>query len=250
VSSSIDDLLYGIADGSVHVADLSNPLSERTPMIELPPPYENAPGWTLREMARYDERGQAWYWNAFEGSEHMGTHFDAPVHWFTGRDGENVGSITGDKLIGPAVVIDRREQAAADPDYLLEVADVEAAGPLQPGTWLLLRTGWSARHDDPAAFLNGSSWPGVTVECSQYLASLPELRGYGCEHVGIDWGRAYELDPMYPMHHYLLGAGKYGLASLGDLSALPERGAALVVAPMRIAGGSGAPTRVYALVPR
>jgi kynurenine formamidase len=247
--SPLDALLYGLQDGSVRVLDLSNPLTESTPMIALPEPYEDAPGWTLTEMARYDERGQAWYWNRFQGSEHMGTHFDAPVHWFTGRDGHDVGQITGAELVGPAVVVDRREEASRDPDDLLEIADVEALGPLPEGAWLLLRTGWSERHDDAQAFLNGSSWPGVSVECSRYLSELPGLRGYGCEQVGIDWGRAYELDPVYPMHHYLLGAGKYGLASLGDLGEVPERGAVLVPAPMRIAGGSGAPTRVYALVP-
>lgn len=250
MAAVLADLLDAIGTSDVGVVDLTSPLTPRTPMIDLPPPYENAPGWSLETLARYDERGESWYWNSFSGSEHMGTHFDAPVHWFTGRDGEDVGVIPGSKLVGSAVVLDRREEAERDPDYLVEIDDVRALGDLPDGGWLLLRTGWSARHEDPEAFVNGSRWPGVSVECARWLAHETPLRGYGCEHVGIDAGRAYELDPIYPMHHYMLGAGKYGLASLADLGELPERGAVLVVAPLRIAGGSGAPTRVYAFVPR
>jgi kynurenine formamidase len=249
VAAVLADFVAAVAAGDIRVLDLTSPLTAQTPMIDLPPQYENAPGWSLTTLARYDERGENWYWNSFSGSEHMGTHFDAPVHWITGRDGEDVGVIPGSKLIGPAVVLDRREETERDPDYLVEIDDVRSLGELPDGGWLLLRTGWSARHGDPEAFVNGSSWPGVSAECARFLAQETSLRGYGCEHVGIDSGRAYELDPMYPMHYYMLGAGKYGLASLADLSALPERGAALVVAPLRIEGGSGAPTRVYALVP-
>jgi kynurenine formamidase len=244
----LEGLVSSLATGAVRVVDLTSPLTERTPMIGLPPPYENAPGWSMTTLACYDERGENWYWNSFSGSEHMGTHFDAPVHWITGRDGEDVGSIPGAKLIGPAVVLDRVAEAERDPDYLVEIEDVEALGELPADGWLLLRTGWSERHTDPERFLNGSSWPGVSVECSRYLTNETPLRGYGCEQVGIDWGRAYEMDPPYPMHYYMLGAGKYGLASLADLGQLPERGAVLIVAPLRIAGGSGAPVRVYALV--
>jgi kynurenine formamidase len=249
VAAVLADFVAAVAAGDIRVLDLTSPLTSRTPMIDLPPQYENAPGWSLTTLARYDERGENWYWNSFSGSEHMGTHFDAPVHWITGRDGEDVGVIPGAKLIGPAVVLDRREETERDSDYLVEIEDVRSLGELPDGGWLLLRTGWSARHADPDAFVNGSSWPGVSADCARWLAQETPLRGYGCEHVGIDSGRAYELDPMYPMHYYMLGAGKYGLASLADLSALPERGAALVVAPLRIEGGSGAPTRVYALVP-
>src|SRR4051812_22612229 len=157
-------------DGGVRVVDLTSPLTAETPMIDLPAEFENAPGWSLDALARYDERGPNWYWNSFSGSEHMGTHFDAPVHWITGRGGEDVGAVPGSKLIGPAVVLDRREEAERDPDHLVEIDDVRALGDLPEGGWLLLRTGWSARHEDPEAFVNDSRWPGVSVECARWLA--------------------------------------------------------------------------------
>lgn len=256
-SSVIGRLLGALADGSVRVVDLSHPLSERTPMIDLPDPLVNAPGWSLETIARYDENGPTFYWNSFRGSEHMGTHFDAPVHWITGRDGKDMGQIAGSELIGPAVVLDRTREAEGDRDYLLTVDDVrafqDAHGPLPDGGWLLLRTGWERHHDDPAAFTPsddaGSHWPGVDPECARYLADETPLRGFGTEQVGIDAGGAYAFEPPYPVHYHLLGAGKYGLASLANLAELPTTGALLVVAPLRIAGGSGSPARVYAIVP-
>jgi kynurenine formamidase len=249
-------VIDAVAAGNVRVVDLSHPLSGTTPMIQLPDPLVDAPGWTLQPIAQYDEAGPMFYWNSFEGSEHMGTHFDAPVHWITGRDGLDVSNIPPTHLVGPAFVIDRTAQATADADYLLTVDDVrdfEAEhGRLPKGSWLLFHTGWSARHDDPSAFVNasddGSHWPGMDVECARYLAEKTQIRGYGVEHIGIDAGMGHMLDPMYPAHHFLLGAGKYGLASLANLDHVPASGAVIIAAPLRIVGGSGSPTRVFALV--
>jgi kynurenine formamidase len=257
-SAVLADLVAALAEGAVGVVDLTHPLSERTPVIELPEQFAATPGFRRHELSRYDERGPAWYWNAFESAEHVSTHFDAPVHWVTGRDGDDVASVPPARLIGPAAVIDRSAEAAADPDYLLEVDDVRAFesehGPLPADGWLLLRSGWSARHDDRDAFLNteetGPHWPGPSPGLARWLAEETELLGFGSEAVGIDAGIAHSFDPIYPAHHYLLGAGKYGLASLANLDRLPPTGAVVVAAPLRIEGGSGSSMRALALVPR
>jgi kynurenine formamidase len=255
----LGQLLGALGDGSVEVIDLSHVLSGRTPMIALPPPFVNAPGWSLEELCAYDDRGPNWRWNAFHGTEHQGTHFDAPVHWVTGRGGRDVSQIPAAELIGPAVVIDRTREIAADPDYLLTRGDVEAFaaehGPLPDGGWLLYRTGWSARAEDSAAFLNMDEsgqphWPGVETGCARWLAEETPVRGFGTEQVGTDAGLAHAFDPPFPCHHYMLGAGKFGLASLGNLERLPPTGAVLVPAPLRIEDGTGSPARVLALVER
>lgn len=253
----LSDLVDGVASGAVSVVDLMHPLSERTPMISLPPPLVDSPGWKLHEISRYDERGPIFWWNWFEGSEHMGTHFDAPVHWITGRDGLDTSQILGADLIAPVVVIDRAKEVERDPEYLLDVEDVEAFeadyGPLPTG-WLLMRTGWGRRFDDADEFVlrdeHGTRWPGMTTECARYLAEETALRGYGSEQIGIDAGAAHDFDPPYPAHHYLLGAGKFGLASLANLEQLPPVGSVLIPAPLRIVNGTGSPCRVYALVPK
>jgi kynurenine formamidase len=183
----------------------------------------------------------------------VGTHLDAPIHWISGRDGEDVGSVPPERLIGAAAVIDKSAEAVKDPDYLLTVADVEAweaeHGPLPEGGWLLLRTGWDARADDEEAFLNGGRTPGPDADCARFLATERPIVGFGVETVGTDAGAAGGFDPPFPVHNFLLGAGKYGLTQLANLAQLPPTGALIVVAPLRLVGGTGSPSRVFALVP-
>ena len=155
------------------------------------------------------------------------------------------------------MVLDATGHAAADPDFLLEIAHVQAFqdahGPL-PAGWLLYRTGWDARSADQAAFLNadetGPHTPGISVECARWLAEETPLIGVGVETVGTDAGAAHSFDPPFPCHSFLLGAGKYGLTQLANLARLPTTGTVLITAPLPIVGGSGSPARVLALVPR
>jgi kynurenine formamidase len=256
--TALSALVDALAAGSVEVVDLTQPLSQDTPLIQLPEPFVNTPGWRLRELSRYDERGPAWYWNAFEGSEHLGTHFDAPIHWVTGQDADDVAQVPPGRLVGPAAVIDKSAEAAQDPDYLLTVDDVRAwedeHGRLPDGGWLLYRTGWDARAADQDAFLNadehGPHTPGIDVECARWLAEETPILGLGVETVGTDAGAAHSFDPPFPCHSLLLGAGKYGLTQLANVAQLPPTGAVVIAAPLKIVGGSGSPTRVLALVPR
>ena len=251
-------LIEALAGGSIEVVDLTQPLNERTPVIRLPEPFVNTPGLIAHEISRYDERGPAWAWRWLEIGEHVGTHLDAPVHWISGRDGLDVSQIPPSQLVAPAVVIDRSAESAEDPDYLLTVEDIRAFeedhGPLPDGGWLLLRTGWDARAHDEEAFLNAASGqprsPGFDVECARWLAEESPLIGVGVETVGIDAGAAGGFDPPFPVHYYLLGAGKYGVTQLANLAVLPPTGALFIVAPLKLTGGTGSPVRALALVPR
>ena len=251
----LGELAAALRSGSVEVIDLTAPLVETTPILLLPEPFANTSRFRLEEISRYDERGPAWYWNNIHTGEHTGTHLDAPVHWITGRDKGDVAQIPPGRLVAPAAVLDK---AGADPDFLLEIDDVQAweaeHGPLPDGGWLLYRTGWDARADDQDSFLNadetGPHTPGVSVECARWLADQAPIVGLGVETVGTDAGAAHSFDPPFPCHSFLLGAGKYGLTQLRNLQLLPPTGALLVAAPLPIVGGSGSPTRVLALVER
>jgi kynurenine formamidase len=254
----LESFADALAAGTVEVVDLTAPLSADTPVIQLPPEFAQTARFELEEISRYDERGPAWYWNNVRTGEHTGTHFDAPSHWITGRDGEDVAAVPARRLVGPAVVLDFSAQAAADPDFLLEVDHVreweKAHGPLPAGGWLLYRTGWDARSASQEEFLNaddsGPHTPGVSPECSRWLAEEAPVIGLGVETVGTDAGRAHSFDPPFPCHAALLGSGKYGLTQLQNLAQLPPTGAVLVAAPLPIVGGSGSPARVLALVER
>jgi kynurenine formamidase len=254
----LTDLAEALRSGAVRVVDLTQPLSEKTPVIKLPEQFEQTPRLKVHEISRYDERGPAWAWNRLELGEHTGTHLDAPIHWVTGKEGRDVSRIPLDHLVGPAVVIDRSAESVEDPDYVLTVEEIRAFekehGPLPEGGWLLFRTGWDARAHDEDLFLNAASGrpqsPGFDTECARWLAEESPLLGVGVETVGIDAGAAAEFDPPFPVHYYLLGAGKYGITQLANLSSLPPTGALLVVAPLKLVDGTGSPVRAFALVPR
>src|SRR5215208_3252349 len=89
----VTSLVEALASGGVEIVDLTQPLNERTPIIQLPEQFEQTPGLKVREISRYDERGPAWAWNWLEIGEHVGTHFDAPIHWITGRGGLDVSQV-------------------------------------------------------------------------------------------------------------------------------------------------------------
>jgi kynurenine formamidase len=252
----LDQLVSAIRSSAIEVIDLTARLESATPVIQLPEPFANTVSFSIREVSRYDDRGPGWYWNDISTGEHTGTHFDAPVHWITGRDREDVSEIPVTRLIAPAAVLDFSEQAAADPDFLLEPAHIKRwesrHGPLPEGGWLLYRTGWDARSGSQQAFLNanetGPHTPGVSVDCARWLAEEAPVIGIGVETVGTDAGTAHSFDPPFPCHSALLGAGKYGLTQLQNLAALPPTGAVVIAGPLPIAGGSGSPARVLALV--
>jgi kynurenine formamidase len=256
-TSAVSELVVALASRTVEVVDLTQPLSESTPVIELPPPYVNSPGLSRRELARYDARNPLARWDVLEFGEHTGTHLDAPIHWVTGRDGNDLASIEPERLVGPAVVIDKTAEAAADPGYLLTVADLEAFeaehGKIPPGAWVLLRTGWDQRAADKESFLNvgpdGPVTPGPDADACRWLAEAREINGFGVETVGPDAGAAGGFDPPWPAHYFLLGAGRCTLSSLANLAKLPATGALIVVAPLKLVNGTGSPARVLALVP-
>ncbi|WP_409333084.1 cyclase family protein [Trujillonella humicola] len=256
--SILSSLAEALASGSVEVVDLTAPLSSETPVIQLPPQFAQTGRFELQELSRYDDRGPAWYWNDFRTGEHTGTHFDAPNHWVTGRDGDDVASVPARRLIAPAAVLDFSAQAAEDPDFLLEVEHVRAweaeHGPLPQGGWLLYRTGWDARSTSQEKFLNadetGPHTPGISPACARWLAEEAPVVGLGVETVGTDAGAAHSFDPPFPCHAALMGSDKYGLTQLQNLDRLPPTGALLVAGPLPIVSGSGSPARVLALVER
>ena len=102
----LTDLIDALRSGRVQVVDLTAPLHSGTPILQLPPPFANASPFGLTEISRYDERGPAWYWNDIHTSEHTGTHFDAPVHWVTGQDGDDMARVPAARLVAPAAVLD------------------------------------------------------------------------------------------------------------------------------------------------
>ena len=258
MTSTLTQLVDDLQAGRLRVVDLTQPLGPSTPVIDLPPMFAPSPGVSIEVISRYDDRGPAWYWNRLAFGEHTGTHFDAPVHWVTGRDlADNAcDTIPAGRFVGPAAVIDVTREVEADPDFLLTPEAVEAweaeHGRIPRGAWVLLRTGWSRRLT-PEAFINaaadGPHSPGFDARASTLLAHDRDILGVGVETIGTDAGQAGTFDPPFPNHAIMHGAGKLGLASLCHLDQLPATGAVVIAAPLKIVGGSGSPVRVIAITP-
>jgi kynurenine formamidase len=256
--SVLTQLVAELNAGTLKVVDLTQPLGPDTPVIGLPPIFGSSPGVTMEVISKFDEKGPAWYWNVLHMGEHTGTHFDAPVHWITGKDlpDNTCETIPIRRFVGPACVIDVSQEVAKNSDYLLMPEHVAAweqkHGRIPAGSWVLLRTDWSKRKD-AQSFLNvgadGPHSPGFHKTTSELLARDRDVLGVGVETVGTDAGQAGTFDPPFPNHTIMHGAGKFGLASLRNLDQLPPTGAVVIAAPLKIVNGSGSPLRVLAIVP-
>ena len=256
--SILQQVVEELGAGRLKVVDLTQPLHAGTPVINLPAPFAASPGFTMETISRYDQAGPAWYWNTIRMGEHTGTHFDAPVHWITGRElrDNTCDAIPAHRFVGPACVIDVSGEVAGDPDFLLQPRHVTSwetqHGRIPSDAWVLVRSDWSKRTK-PAEFLNeaedGPHSPGLAPQAVELLAHDRDVLGVGVETIGTDAGQAGGFDPPFPCHHIMHGAGKFGLASLCNLDQLPPTGAIVIAAPLRIVGGSGSPVRVLAIAP-
>jgi kynurenine formamidase len=149
--ATLAELAAGILGGGIRVVDLTVPLEPATPTIQLPPQFAPSQPFSMEEISKYDQRGPAWYWNNIACGEHTGTHFDAPIHWVTGKDYPNnaTHNIPVQKFIGPACVIDVSARVRENADFLVTVEVVQAweqqHGEIPRGAWVLIRTDWSKR---------------------------------------------------------------------------------------------------------
>ncbi|MBD1556120.1 cyclase family protein [Vibrio sp. S9_S30] len=254
----LNALSESLGNGGVKVIDLTQTLNEAFPALQLPEEFGQVWGFKKETISQYDENGPAWYWNNFRCGEHTGTHFDAPVHWISGKDHpqNSVDTIPVHNFVAPAVVVDASQEVADDPDWLLTVDFLELwesqHGIIPAGAWVLFRTDWSKRVSDPAAFLNtkedGTHTPGPTQAAVEWMIHQRDVLGFGVETINTDAGQSFTWSMPLPCHTLMHGANKYGLQCLKNLDLLPTTGALIVAAPLKIEGGSGSPLRVLALV--
>jgi kynurenine formamidase len=257
MSDILASLVAELESGQLRVIDLTQPLGPETPVIQLPPMFGASPPYSEEVISRYDDLGPAWYWKTIHLGEHTGTHFDAPVHWVTGKDlpDNRIDTIPAARFVAPACVLDASAESAANPDFLLTPEWIERweaeHGRIPAGAWVFLRTDWSKRSD-PKDFFNaddtGPHTPGPSKEAVELLAHERDVLGFGVETVGTDAGQAGGFEMPFPCHTIMHGAGKFGLASLTNLDQLPATGAVIIAAPLKIVEGSGSPVRVLAIV--
>jgi len=236
----------------VRVVDLTYSFDEHT--IYWP----NAPSTFKLESLSYGKTPAGFFYasNSFCTPEHGGTHLDAPIHFGEGK--RTADQIPPEQLIGPAVVLDVSAQAVADPDYRLTLQDVRAweekHGAVPAGSLFLLRTGWGQRWPDRKRYL-GDDKPGDTsnlhfpsygAEAARFLVEQRKVAALGVDTASIDHGPSQD----FIVHQIANGANVPGLENIARLEELPATGAWVIALPMKIAGGSGGPVRIVALIPQ
>jgi len=241
-------VLEGINLGRTRVVDMTHTINDRLP----PWPGDNK-SFEAQPNATIERDG--YFTRSFWTLEHYGTHLDAPAHFPPGKT--TVDQIPVERLIGPAVILDVRDQAgrrsAAAADYRVPVSRFEqwekSHGPIHAGAIVLLRTGCAECWPDANLYRgmdpDGSMhFPGFSVESVKYLTSK-KISGIGADAMSVDPGDSKN----YEVHQFALGSDLYQLENLANVDALPESGAWLIVAPIKLEGGSGGPCRVFAIVP-
>jgi kynurenine formamidase len=233
------------------IVDLTHPFDEDT--IYWP----NSPlEFELKTLA-YGDTPAGYFYSAYSlcMPEHGGTHLDAPIHF--SRTGRTVDQVPLRQLIAKAAVIDVSKKAQADADYRLTAEDVIAwekiHGVIAAGTILLLRTGWSERWPDKKRYLGDDTkgdtsrlhFPSYGAAAAELLVHKRKVAALGIDTASIDHGPSQD----FVVHRIALGAQVPGLENLANLEQMPETGAWIIALPMKIAGGSGSPLRVVALLP-
>ena len=223
------------------VFDLTHTLGADFPMT-WPNPFEMERTCTLGK-----EKWNAYRWHI---QEHSGTHIDSPFHCTNGPTADR---IPADDLVGPLVVVDIRARAATDADAQLTPDDLAAwerrYGPIPAGAVVAMHSGWESRVGDARKFFGlddrgGYHFPGFHVEAVQFLQEHRKVKGIATDTVSLDPGPSSE----FPVHHYWLGHGKWGLENIANLALVPATGATVIVGAPKIAGCSGGPSRVLALM--
>lgn len=230
------------------VIDLTYSFDEHTVYWPTAQPFH----W---EKEKWGATPAGWYAAArYSASEHGGTHLDSPVHFAEGK--QTVDQIPVSHLVARAALIDVSAACAANTDYRLTPADVaafeKAHGRIAPGTVVLVRTGWGRFWPDRKKYLGTDTpgdtanlhFPGISAEAAQVLASR-NVAGIGIDTASMDYGPSKD----FVAHRVINGANVYGLENVANLDKVPATGATIIALPMKIGGGSGAPTRIIAVLP-
>jgi kynurenine formamidase len=221
--------------------------------------WPTAEGFRLEKVSDGITPGGYYYAaNNFFAAEHGGTHIDAPLHFAQGH--LSVDQIPLDRLLAPAVVVDVVSASEKQADYLVTAEDLQqwerAHGQIPANAILLIRTGFSKRWPDAVKYLGTAErgaegatklhFPGLHPDAARWLVANRPVKAIGIDTASIDYGPSSAFES----HRVLYERDVPAFENLTSLERLPEVGAFVVALPMKIGGGSGAPLRAIAVIPR
>jgi len=227
-----------------NILDLTHTVAEEVPN------WDNEPR-TLKTRTTTTYERDGFYTREVTMSEHTATHMDAPAHVIPGT--WTVDQIPPERLVRPLVVLDVSDRAANNPDYRISVEDLarweEQHGTLPQQAVVLAYTGWEPRWKSAEQFRNADvhgtmHFPGYSEEAARFLVDARNIVGIGIDTLSVDPGNSKD----YPVHKYCAEHGVYHLEAVANLAQAPAVGSTVVVTPMKLKNGSGAPTRILVLV--
>lgn len=240
VAQSLSD----IASGKAKIVDLCYPLNSQAAHW----PIGNYHPFQFRTIATIAKDGV--FSGEYSTPEHLGTHLDAPNHFEAGK--KSVDQLSLQELVARFVVIDISAEAAQDADTMLTLQQVQdwenKNGTIPPGTVVVLRTGW-ARYWGTPKYSNMDSqntlhFPGYSPDAARFLVRERNIKGIGIDNLSVDRGASKKFE----VHHIVNGAQRYHLENVANIDKLPVRGGFLIVAPIKIEGGSGGQARIWAVL--
>ena len=218
--------------------------------------WPTAESFTLERVAYGPTDKGYWYAaNNIRMAEHGGTHMDAPIHF--ARDKRTSEQVPLASCIGPAAIVDVRQQVTANPDYRLTVSDLRKweadNGRIPTGSIVVMYSGWGRYWGDQLHYMGTDKkgdvanlhFPGFSQEAAEFLVKERDIAAIGVDTASIDYGPSTD----FMVHRIINGADKPGFENLANLDLLPNYGATLIALPMKITGGSGGPARVIAVLP-
>lgn len=227
------------------VVDLTHTLNAQTPTYEL----SAQPAYQAKTVATIDK--DRYFARTISLPEHFGTHLDAPAHFARGL--WTVDQIPPERLVAPLAVIDVSANVKNDADYLISVEDIakweQAHGQIPLGSVVIVHTGWDSRWNSVKDYRNPDAkgvmhFPGYSQDAAKFLVEGRNVLGIGIDTLSIDYGPSKD----FAVHQYTLVHSVYHLENVANLDRAPASGAIVVVAPMKLEGGSGSPVRILALV--
>jgi kynurenine formamidase len=245
-------LLYtlpALAVDEKKLVDMTYPFSEATQH------WPTAHGFKLE---KHTEGMAGGHWYAaydYSSAEHVGTHMDAPFHFAQGK--WKVDQVPLSKTIGPGIVVDVSGKAKASADYRLQVSDLQnwekRYGRIASGTIVLMYTGWGKFWKDRKQYFGSDKpgdienlrFPGYSKEAAEFLVKERKIAAAGIDTASMDYGASRDF-----IVHQVFGAANVPtFENVANLEKLPAKGATIYAAPMKIEGGTGAPLRIFAILP-
>jgi len=235
----------GPSSGFKSVIDLTHALNSHVPTFEV----TDKPAFQAKTVASIDKDG--YFAREISVPEHFGTHLDAPAHFARGL--WTVDQIPPERLVAPLAVIDVSANVKNNADYQVSVEDIaqweQAHGQISPNSVVIANTGWNARWNSVERYRNPDAkgvmhFPGYSLEAAKFLTEARNVVGLGIDTLSIDYGPSKD----FTVHQYTMAHSLYHLENVANLDSVPPTGATVVVAPMKLEGGSGSPVRILALI--